>query len=128
NLADGREASGCGAHDWRVARNRAAERAGWQLPHSFCGRHSGRRHAADRVPAEAAGAASPPPTTEMMMISRRTFLSLAGAVAVVPNAAQRGRGSSDATGTLPPSIAALPSMRDRATPVTADERRARIER
>ena len=30
--------------------------------------------------------------------------------------------------TLPPSIAALTSMRDQATPITADERRARTER
>ncbi|MBI3492608.1 MAG: aminopeptidase P family protein [Acidobacteria bacterium] len=64
------------------------------------------------------------------MISRRFFLSLTGAAAglpVVRLSAQRGRGS-EPTGPLPPSIAALTSMRDRATPITVAERRARIAR
>src|SRR5207249_1317399 len=42
--------------------------------------------------------------------------------------AQRGRAAAQAAGPLPPSIAALTSMRDRAKPITADERKARLER
>ncbi len=60
------------------------------------------------------------------MLSRRTMLklgSLAGAGTVLAH-------SSDVTAqeALPPSIASLVSMRDQATPITADERRARIEK
>jgi Xaa-Pro dipeptidase len=65
------------------------------------------------------------------MLSRRYFLSLTGAAAtlsVTRLSAQRGRGGAEAAGPLPPSVAALTSMRDRARPITADERRARIER
>ena len=65
------------------------------------------------------------------MLSRRSFLSLTGAAAglsVTRLSAQRGRGGSEPAGPLPPSIAALTSMRDRATPITIDERRARIDR
>src|SRR5215475_5523636 len=65
-----------------------------------------------------------------MMFSRRTFLSLAGATAglsVTPVSAQR-RGGGETAGPLPPSIAALTSMRDKAKPITADERRGRIEK
>jgi Xaa-Pro dipeptidase len=64
------------------------------------------------------------------MLSRRSFLSLTSAAAglsVTRVSAQRGRGAEPA-GPMPPSIAALASMRGRATPITADERRARIER
>src|SRR5436190_4923733 len=64
------------------------------------------------------------------MLSRRTFLSLTGAAAglsVTSLSAQRGRGT-ELSGPLPPSIAALTSMRDRAKAITADERRKRIER
>ena len=64
------------------------------------------------------------------MFSRRTFLSIAGAAAGLPVtrvAAQRGRAAAPA-GPLPPAIAALTSMRDRAKPITNDERRGRIER
>jgi Xaa-Pro dipeptidase len=64
------------------------------------------------------------------MFSRRTFLSLAGATAglsVTPLLAQR-RGGGETAGPLPPSIAALTSMRDKAKPITADERRGRIEK
>jgi len=42
--------------------------------------------------------------------------------------AQRARGGDAPAGPLPPSIAALSSMRNRAKPITAEERRARIER
>jgi Xaa-Pro dipeptidase len=61
---------------------------------------------------------------------RRLFLTLTVASYGLPTAAlfaQRGRGA-DTTGPLPPSIAALTSMRDRAKPITVDERKARIER
>jgi Xaa-Pro dipeptidase len=64
------------------------------------------------------------------MLSRRTFLWLTGGAAGLPmvrGSAQRARGE-EAAGPLPPSIAALTSMRDRAKPITTDERRARIER
>jgi len=66
------------------------------------------------------------------MLTRRTFLSLAGAAgAVFPTirlSAQRGGRGGGQTGPLPPSIAALASMRDQAKPITNDERRARVER
>jgi Xaa-Pro dipeptidase len=65
------------------------------------------------------------------MLSRRSFLWLTSAAAglsVSPLSAQRGRGGSDASGPLPASISALTSMRDRAKPITADERRARVEK
>jgi len=64
------------------------------------------------------------------MLSRRSFLSITGAAAAFSTtglSAQRGR-NAQAAGPLPPSIEALTSMRSRATPITADERRARIER
>jgi Xaa-Pro dipeptidase len=64
------------------------------------------------------------------MISRRSFLTVAGAAAALPIinvSAQRGRGAAE-VGPLPPSISALTSMRDRAKPITADERKARIEK
>jgi len=65
------------------------------------------------------------------MLSRRTFLSLTGgaaALSVTRASAQRGRGGAEMSGPVPPSIAALTSMRDRAKPITADERKRRIER
>src|SRR5438270_6818841 len=64
------------------------------------------------------------------MLTRRHFLTLtgaAGALSVTRLSAQRGRGS-ESTGPPPPSIAALTSMRNRAKPITTDERRGRIER
>jgi len=64
------------------------------------------------------------------MISRRNFMWLTGAAAglsVTRLDAQRGGGAVPA-GPLPPSIAALASMRSQATPITVDERRARFER
>src|SRR5690242_14278972 len=88
--------------------------------------------------------ASPPParvrptapsTTETSMLSRRTFIgvssmALAGtacrANGVAATVANAHGGKSDAS--LPPSIAALTSMKDQATPISADERRVRIER
>jgi Xaa-Pro dipeptidase len=64
------------------------------------------------------------------MFSRRAFLGLTSAVAglsVTRLSAQRARGGNE-TGPLPPSIAALSSMRDRARPITNAERSARIEK
>lgn len=65
-------------------------------------------------------------------MNRRSFLWLSGALAVVAKVpavlvAQRGSGQAGPEGPLPPSIAALTSMRDQARPITNDERRARIE-
>jgi Xaa-Pro dipeptidase len=63
------------------------------------------------------------------MLSRRAFLwasTAAAALANTPRAfAQRGQ---QTPGTLPPAIQALTSMRGQAKPITADERRGRIER
>jgi Xaa-Pro dipeptidase len=57
-------------------------------------------------------------------MNRRTFVRLSAALAAVSNTpalfAQQEK--------LPPSIAALTSMRDQVKPITNDERRARIER
>lgn len=65
-------------------------------------------------------------------MNRRSFLWLSAAFAAVAKApsvvlAQRG-GQSGPEGPLPPSIAALTSMRDQPKPITNDERRARIEK
>ena len=65
------------------------------------------------------------------MLTRRHFMRLAGATAglsVAPVSAQRRGGDAAATGPLPPSITALTSMRSLAKPITADERRARLEK
>jgi Xaa-Pro dipeptidase len=64
------------------------------------------------------------------MLSRRSFLWLAGAagLSTTPLSAQRGRGADAVAGPLPPSIAALTSMRGLVKPITADERRARLEK
>lgn len=64
------------------------------------------------------------------MFNRRSFLwssAAAGAAAWIksPAAAAQGRGGAAA---LPPSIQALTSMRGQEKPITADERRGRIER
>jgi Xaa-Pro dipeptidase len=64
------------------------------------------------------------------MLSRRKFLEVGGAVAVIP-AAQASfalaRGTRDNTA-LPPSIAALKSRKSEATPITREERQQRQER
>jgi Xaa-Pro dipeptidase len=54
--------------------------------------------------------------------------SAAAGVSVAQVSAQRGRGGEAPVGPVPPSIAALTSMRSLAKPITAEERRARIER
>jgi Xaa-Pro dipeptidase len=65
------------------------------------------------------------------MFSRRSFIrqSSLGAVAagLAPGAAL-GQPPTAAPQALPPSIAALASMRDQASPITIDERRGRLER
>jgi Xaa-Pro dipeptidase len=64
------------------------------------------------------------------MLSRRTFLwvsSMGGLATASACAPPAGPAASTDDG-LPPSIAALTPMRDRATPITADERRGRAER
>jgi Xaa-Pro dipeptidase len=64
------------------------------------------------------------------MLSRRSFLWLTSAAAglsVTRVSAQRGRGA-DMSGPVPPSIAALMSLRSKAKPITAQERRGRIEK
>src|SRR5262249_32829325 len=65
------------------------------------------------------------------MLSRRSFLWLSAAstgLHTVRLSAQRARGGEPPSGPLPPSIASLSSMRGRAKPISADERRGRIER
>src|SRR5437660_5070153 len=66
------------------------------------------------------------------MLSRRAFLwfsTLAGSgLPFARVTAQRSRGASSDTGPVPPSIAALASMRSQATPISVDERRGRIDR
>ena len=65
------------------------------------------------------------------MLTRRHFMWLAGAgagLSVVPVSAQRRGGDAAAAGPLPPSITALTSMRSLAKPISADERRARLEK
>ena len=67
------------------------------------------------------------------MISRRRFLWLAGLASGLPSvglSAQRrgGAGAAGDSRPLPPAIAALTSMRDRAKPITAEERRGRLEK
>src|SRR5207248_1414705 len=63
---------------------------------------------------------------EHTVTTRRTFLTGAAAVAALPAVAQRARRA--APEELPPSIAALTSMRDKARPITNDERRQRLEK
>jgi Xaa-Pro dipeptidase len=63
------------------------------------------------------------------MLSRRAFLWLTGAAASIPFVRVSAQGGTAApSGPLPASIAALSSMRDRAKPITAEERQARLEK
>jgi Xaa-Pro dipeptidase len=61
------------------------------------------------------------------MLNRRSFLSLAG-LPLLTSQRRGGGQTASADAPLPPSIAALGSMRDQARPITNDERRARVER
>jgi len=64
-------------------------------------------------------------------MNRRTFVRLSAALAAAWNApallAQRAGGGASQARELPPSIAALTSMRDQAKPITNEERRERVE-
>ena len=65
------------------------------------------------------------------MLTRRSFLFFTGAATGLTTftaLAQRVRGGAATAGPLPPSIAALTSMRDRAKPITIDERAKRTGR
>jgi len=65
------------------------------------------------------------------MLTRRRLLCLTGAAAglsVTRVSAQRGRSGAEPQGPLPPSIAALTSMRAKAKPITAQERRGRLDK
>jgi len=65
------------------------------------------------------------------MLTRRSFLFFTGAATSLTTftvLAQRVRGGAASAGSLPPSVAALTSMRDRAKPITIDERAKRIGR
>jgi Xaa-Pro dipeptidase len=60
------------------------------------------------------------------MLSRRDFFWSSTAAVIAARAPRLLAGRAQTSGSLPPSIAALTSMRDRATPITNDERRSRI--
>jgi Xaa-Pro dipeptidase len=63
------------------------------------------------------------------MLSRRRFFQVSSAAAALGLARPViATAEPQAGDQLPPSIAALTSMRDRARPITADERRARLEK
>src|SRR5262245_36511680 len=63
------------------------------------------------------------------MLNRRSFFSVAASLAGAPLLSlQRRGGASSQPSTLPPSIAALTSMRNQARPITNEERRLRIEK
>jgi Xaa-Pro dipeptidase len=69
---------------------------------------------------------------ETCMLSRRKFigvssLALAGTACRTPGAEQSTSDGPNGE-TLPPSLAALTPMKDQATPISVEERRARIER
>src|SRR3954470_7847257 len=61
------------------------------------------------------------------MFTRRGFFWSTAAALVAARTARVGADAAQSAA-LPPSIAALTSMRDRARPITNDERRARIEK
>src|SRR5574341_429757 len=67
------------------------------------------------------------------MINRRDFigvstLAVAGGACGVAGNASQARSSSGDGKALPNAIAALTSMRDQVTPITVDERKARLEK
>ncbi len=67
-------------------------------------------------------------TSQMMHVNRRSLLRFGGAgTLLAAGGAQRLLGA-ESKGKLPPSIAALPSMRSQAKPITTAERQARIDR
>jgi len=62
------------------------------------------------------------------MFSRRSFLWSSAAALIAGRTTRAGAEPIQADAQLPPSLAALTSMRDRAKPITNDARRARIEK
>ena len=62
------------------------------------------------------------------MFTRRTFLWSSAAALLASRANRATAEPAQADAQLPPSLAALTSMRDRAKPITNDARRARIEK
>jgi Xaa-Pro dipeptidase len=65
------------------------------------------------------------------MLNRRSFFWLTSAAAALPVvrlSAQRGGAAQAPAGPVPASIAALQSMRSQAKPITAEERRSRLEK
>jgi Xaa-Pro dipeptidase len=62
------------------------------------------------------------------MFSRRNFLWSAGTAAALFNVRTGEAAEPAGQAALPPSIASLTSMRDQARPITAEERRGRIEK
>ena len=69
------------------------------------------------------------------MITRRHFLGVSSIAAAGvasgcggPDETGSGSGGTDGTGELPPSIASLASRAHEPVPISADERRARIEK
>jgi Xaa-Pro dipeptidase len=62
------------------------------------------------------------------MLNRRSFLSIATGLSIFPVPGRAALRPQSVETALPPSIAALTSMRDQAKPITVNERRARIER
>lgn len=63
----------------------------------------------------------------MMQSSRRRFLQM-GAVTAAVAAVVPASATAECKDKLPPSIAGLKSMKDQATPISVDERKARLER
>jgi Xaa-Pro dipeptidase len=63
---------------------------------------------------------------EMSMFTRRTFLYGAGAAAALLHAPKLG--AQQPATELPPAIRTLTSMRDQVRPITAEERRGRVEK
>ena len=62
------------------------------------------------------------------MFTRRSFFWSSAAALVASRAPRLAANEAQTSGQLPPSLAALTSMKDRAKPITSDERRARIEK
>jgi Xaa-Pro aminopeptidase len=67
-------------------------------------------------------------SAEITMFTRRSFLWSSAAALIAGRTTRAGAEPIQADAQLPPSLAALTSMRDRAAPITNDERRGRIEK
>src|SRR5262245_44434444 len=62
------------------------------------------------------------------MFTRRSFLWSSAAALVAGRTRRVDGADAQTSGQMPPSLAALASMKGRATPISSDERRARIEK